>query len=227
MELNASLGHQNEDKLLLNIALFSGIIESDMLLLLQCFGIKTKSYRKGSIVVPFGTRVTSIGIVLSGSVDVFREDSAGGRFLVKKLHVNSIFSEDLVCSGVKESPFSIIAGNKCEVLFLPYEKIVSPCDKACSYHKQLVKNILKVVSENNLLLNLKIDILGKRTIREKLLTYLKTQSKNQGSSQFNVSFNRNELSEFLCVDRAAMCRELSNMRNDGLIRYSKNYFEFL
>ncbi len=212
----------------LDIELFSHINESDMMLLLQCFGIKTKDYKAGAVVVPFGSKVTSIGIVLAGEVELFREDSAGNRFKIKNLKENAIFSEDLVCSGIKESPFSVIAAKKgAEVLFIPYDKIISSCERACPYHKQLIKNILKVVAKNNLLLNLKIDLLGKRTIRDKLLTYLKTQSNEQNSQKFNIKLNRNELSEFLCVDRAAMCRELSNMKADGILNYNKNHFEFV
>jgi len=218
---------QREERVL-DIELFSHINEADMMLLLQCFGIKTKTYKNGMVVVPFASKITSIGIVLVGEVELFREDSAGNRFKIKTLKENDIFSEDLVCSEIKDSPFSVVAAKKgAEVLFIPYEKVISPCERACPYHKQLIKNILKVIAKNNLLLNLKIDLLGKRTIREKLLTYLKTQSNEQNSPKFHIDLNRNELAEFLCVDRAAMCRELSNMKTDGIINYNKNYFEFV
>lgn len=210
---------------MLNIELFSGIQESDMLSLLRCLDIQTKNYKKNSAIIQFNSKISSIGIVLDGSVEVVREDISGDIVTVGKLKENGIFGEALVCANIEKSPISVIASSKCEILFIPYEKVIAPCQNACYFHKQLVKNILKVISRKNLDLNLQIDLLGKRTTKEKLLTYLRTQMAETGNNKFFIPLNRNELAEFLCVDRSAMSRELCSLRDEGIIKFNKNYFE--
>ncbi|MDD3237125.1 MAG: Crp/Fnr family transcriptional regulator [Candidatus Gastranaerophilales bacterium] len=212
---------------MLNIPIFADINENDMLSLLRCLDIKTKSYKKGVDIIKFKSKITAVGIVLTGSVDVIKSDINGDTYRLRKLGENGIFAEDLVCSQVKESPINVVATSNCEVLFVPYEKLIAPCQKACPYHIRLVKNVLKVIADNNINLMLQFDLLGKRTIREKLLTYLRTKSHEAGTEKFEIKLNRNELAEFICVDRSAMCRELGNMRDDGLIQFEKNHFTLL
>ncbi len=212
---------------MLNIELFSGISEENMLSLLRCLDITTKSYKKNAVIIPFQTKITSIGIVLSGNIEVIREDINRDKITLAKLSENGIFAETIVCAGLEKSPVSVVAKTKCEILFIPYEKIISTCSKACSHHKRLVQNILKVIAQKNLLLSSQIDLLGKKTTREKLLTYLRTVKEEKDSKNFVIPFNRNELADFLCVDRSAMSRELCKMRDDGLIKFDKSYFELL
>lgn len=212
---------------MLNIELFSGISESDMLSLLKCLGINTKSYKKNSMIIPFETKITSIGIVLDGNIEVMREDINGNKIIISKLSVNDIFAETIVCAGIDKSPVAVMATSNCEVLFIPFEKVLSTCANTCHFHKQLIQNMLKVIAKKNILLNMQIDLLGKKTTREKLLTYLRTQMEIVKNSKFLIPYNRNELADFLCVDRSAMSRELCKMRDDGIIKFNKNYFEFL
>ena len=212
---------------MLNIELFSGISEEDMLSLLRCLGIVTKSYKKNSVIIPFETKMTAIGIVLSGNVEVIKEDINGNKIILSKLSENDIFGETIVCAGIEKSPVSVMAMSKCEILFISFDKVLGTCSNACHFHKTLVQNMLKVIAKKNLLLNTQIDLLGKKTIREKLLTYLRTVKKEKNNNKFFIPFNRNELADFLCVDRSAMSRELCKMRDDGIITFDKNYFEFL
>ncbi len=212
---------------MLNIELFSGINEEDMLSLLKCLGINTKSYKKNSVIIPFQTKMTSIGIVLSGNIEVIREDVNGNKIIISKLRENDIFGEAIVCAGIEKSPVCVMATSNAEILFIPFDKVISTCSNACRFHKQLVQNMLKVVAKKNILLNSQIDLLGKKTTREKLLTYLRTVMKDSGTNKFYIQFNRNELADFLCVDRSAMSRELCKMRDDKLIKFDKNYFEIL
>ncbi len=212
---------------MLNIELFSGISEEDMLSLLRCLGLSTKSYKKNSIIIPFETKITSIGIVLSGNVEVIKEDINGNKIILSKLSENDVFAETIVCAGVEKSPVAVMATSNCEVLFLSFEKVLSTCSNACNFHKTLVQNMVKIIAKKNLLLNSQIDLLGKKTTRDKLLTYLRTVKKENENNKFYIPFNRNELADFLCVDRSAMSRELCKMRDDGIIRFDKNYFEFL
>lgn len=212
---------------MLNIELFSGISEGDMLSLLKCLGINTKSYKKNAMIIPFETKITSIGIVLEGNIEVIKEDINGNKIIISKLSVNDIFAETIVCAGLEKSPVTVMATSKCEILFIPFEKVLSPCANTCSFHKQLIQNMLKVIAKKNILLNMQIDLLGKKTTREKLLTFLRTQMAIAKSKTFLIPYNRNELADFLCVDRSAMSRELCKMRDDGIIKFDKNHFEFL
>ncbi len=216
--------HLQPGVFMLNIELFSGIEESNMLSLLQCLGIETKKYKKNSIIIPFETKLTSIGIVLEGNVDVIKEDINGNRIIVAKLATNDIFGEAIVCAGIEKSPVTIVANSSCEILFLPFNKILTTCQKACPFHRQLVQNMLMIIAKKNIVLNSQIDLLGKKTTREKLLTYLRIAMKNSGSNIFSIPYNRNELADFLCVDRSAMSRELCKLRDDGIIKFNKNEF---
>lgn len=212
---------------MLNIELFSGINESNMLSLLKCLGINTKKYKKSSVIIPFETKITSIGIVLEGSIEVIKEDINGNKIILAKLSENGIFAENIVCAGIEKSPIKVTATSNCEILFIPFEKVLSTCTNTCHFHKQLIQNMLKVIASKNILLNLQIDLLGKKTTKEKLFTYLRTQMETAKNNRFLIPYNRNELADFLCVDRSAMSRELCKMRDDGIISFNKNYFEIL
>ena len=139
--------------------------------------------------------------------------------------MNDIFGHNIVCCGENKSPVDVIADNNCEILILPFEKVVTPCEKTCPYHIQLIKNVMKMISKRNSLLTEKIDIIGQKTTREKILTLLnayKTEEKG-----FYIPYSREEMAKFLCVDRSAMSRELCKMRDENILRFNKNYFELL
>ncbi len=212
---------------MLNIELFSGINEGDVLFLLQCIGLDTRKYKKNSIIVPFETKLTSIGIVIEGSVDVVKEDVNGNRIVVAKLSTNDIFGEAVVCAALEKTPVTVISNTDCEILFLPFEKLLHTCQKTCHFHQQVIKNLLKIIAKKNIVLNSQIDLLGKKTTREKLLTYLRTAMKNANSKLFSIPYNRNELADFLCVDRSAMSRELCRLRDEGILVFNKNEFKML
>jgi CRP-like cAMP-binding protein len=129
------------------------------------------------------------------------------------------------CAGIDRSPVTVQAAEDVEILFIDYKKIITTCPSACPFHARLIENMLKLVAKKNLMLNQKLEILSKRTTREKLLCFFDTQ---RGSSQrFTIPFNREELARYLCVDRSAMSNELCKMRDDGIIRFRKNVFDVL
>ena len=145
--------------------------------------------------------------------------------IIEKLKMNDIFGHNIICCGLDKSPVDVIAENECEVLFLPFEKVVTPCSKLCSYHLQLIKNVMKMISKRNSLLNDKIDIIGQKTTRDKILALLETY--RNGQKVFSIPYSREEMAKFLCVDRSAMSRELCRMRDEGILKFSKNHFEIL
>lgn len=210
---------------MLQIDLFEKITNTEVLELLKCIGIKTKVFKKGAVVVKTGSKIDFLCVVLDGNLTVKKIDSLGKCVIIEKLKMNDIFGHNIVCCGENKSPVEVVAENNCEVLFLPFEKVVTPCERVCSYHIQLIKNVMKMISQRNSLLTEKIDIIGQKTTREKILTLLNAyKTKEKG---FFIPYSREEMAKFLCVDRSAMSRELCRMRDEGILRFEKNYFELI
>lgn len=210
-----------------NISLFEGISSDDLTRLLSCLGIREKSYEKGETVIHEGEPVESIGLVVSGSIQIMRNDYEGNRMILSCFGSGSIFAESFVCAGVARSPVCVIASEKTGIVFLPFKKMIHSCESACSFHHQLIENMMKLLARKNLLLNAKIEIVAKRTIREKVLSYLEQEKRKNQVAQFAIPYSRNELSDFLCVDRSSLSRELAHMQSEGLITYNRNFFEIL
>jgi len=174
-----------------------------------------------------GVQVVDIGIVLSGRALALREDFWGNRTILFEIEPSDLFAEAFSCAGAATLPLSIMATETTEVLFLEYRRVVTSCTSACAFHSKLIQNMLQIVAKNNLALLEKIEHITKRTTRKKLLSYLSEQARIKGSSAFEIPFNRQELADYLAVERSAMSVELSNMKDSGLLRYRKNRFELL
>ncbi len=210
---------------MLDIDLFENIEDNEILELLKCIGIRTKTFKKNSAIVKAGSRIDFLGVILSGNACIFKNDGSENKIILEELKINDIFGHNIVCLGENISPVNINALNECEILFLPFEKVITPCEKICSYHLQIIKNIMKMISKRNSLLNNKIDIIGKKTTRDKILAFLH-KYKNDGKV-FSIPYSREEMAKFLCVDRSAMSRELCKMRDEGILKFNKNHFELL
>ncbi len=210
---------------MLQIDLFENVQNNEVLELLKCIGIKTKVFRKNAFILKAGSKIDYLAVILGGNALMSKTDSFGKKTIIEKLKMNDIFGHNIVCCGLDKSPVDVIAENECEVLFLPFEKVVTPCSKLCSYHLQLIKNVMKMISKRNSLLNDKIDIIGQKTTRDKILALLETY--RNGQKVFSIPYSREEMAKFLCVDRSAMSRELCRMRDEGILKFSKNHFEIL
>lgn len=207
--------------------IFKGIEVNNLKNILNCLSARVTSYKKNDIILSAGDEVSFVGVVLSGRIKISREDMDGNSNILAVIGYNEIFAETLACAGVKESPITAVAEDDCRVLFLNYKKIVSSCKNACAFHSRLIENMLDIIAKKNLMLNQKIEIISKRTIREKLLTFLEIQRKHSNSKKFKIPYNREVLADYLCVDRSAMSRELGKMRDEGLIEYRKDEFEIV
>ena len=205
--------------------LFEGIAFSDFESMLTCMSAKTVFYRKNDVILLSGDTVNFVGLVLSGSIQVLKEDIDGHVMLLNELGVSEIFGEVFACAGIDHSPVTVRAKEDAEILFIDYRKIIVSCTTACPFHTKLIENMLKLIAVKSLTLNQRIEILSRRTTREKLLTFFDMQ--RGMAKKFTIPYNREELAQYLCVDRSAMSNELSKMRDDGLIRYNRNEFEFL
>lgn len=216
---------KNYYNLLKTVNLFEGIDESQLDSLLGCLGAKTQEYNKNEIIILAESKVTSVGIILSGSAQIVKEDIMGNRTIMSELSEGDMFAEAFACANVGKIPVTVLTTTGCMVLFIQINRIVTTCNSACNFHTTLVKNMLQVIAQKNILLNNRMDILSQRTTREKLITYLAMQMKKHRKNKFRIPFSRDELADFLCVNRSALSRELSNMRDENLLTYNKNEFE--
>ena len=205
--------------------LFSGIVYSDFDGMLKCLSAKIVKFDKEAVILLSGDTVNFVGLILSGSVKVIKEDINGHLLILSMLDVSDIFGEVFACAGVDHSPVTVQAVEATEIMFIDYRRIITTCASVCKFHARLIENMLKLIAVKNLMLNRKIEILSKRTTREKLLAFF--DAERGMAKKFTIPYNREELAAYLCVDRSAMSNELCKMRNDGLIKFYKNSFEIL
>jgi CRP-like cAMP-binding protein len=208
-----------------NNPLFQKIAYCDFEHLLNCLSAKTACYKKDEVILLSGDTISFVGLILSGAIRIIKEDFNGNITIHTELSVSDLFGEVFACAGIFQSPVTVQAVEDTEILFIDYKKIITSCAAACPFHARLIENMLKLIAKKNLMLNNKIEILSRRTTREKLQCFFDLQRDN--AKEFNIPFNREELAHYLCVDRSAMSNELCKMRDEGLIKFQKNKFEIL
>ncbi len=210
-----------------SVDLFRDIKECELKSLLTCLSPNSIHYEKGQTIMFSGESIHRFGIVLSGQVQVVQDDYYGNRSILANIGTGNLFGESFAFADIDSLPISAITATESVLMFIDCRKITSPCANACSFHKRLIQNMLRIVSMKNILLTQKMEFISKRTTREKLLAYLSAQAKKAGSNHFCIPFNRQELADYLFVERSAMSAELSKLRNDGVLKYHKNQFELL
>ncbi len=213
--------------LLQNNRLFLDIKESDIPGMLKCLGSRKQSYPKEDFIFLAGQSAPAVGILITGKAQVIKENMLGDSMIIGNLEAGDMFGETFACMGQKVMPVSVIALEPCEVLLLDVARIVHTCQSACPFHQQLVTNLLRIMAQKNAMLNRKMSFITHKTIRSRLEAYFYDQMEQSGSYRFAVPFNRNELADYLCVDRSAMCRELSRMKEEGVLDYSGKSFHWL
>lgn len=204
--------------------LFQGIAPQDRKAILHCMGYFVKTFPKGSIIGFENDTVRHIGIVLSGTVDMVKEDLWGNRTMLVRMHRDQVFGETFACGEDRSALVTFQVSETAEILFMPFCRIMRSCAMSCEFHHQLTENMVTIMANKNRELMRKVEVVTKRTIREKLLAYLSIQGQMKGSVYFEIPLGRSELAEYLCVDRSAMTRELAKMKEEGLIDYDKNSF---
>ena len=208
-------------------ALFNNFDLTDLESILKCLSAKVDYYKKKDIILLQGEHVNFVGIVLSGSIEIIKEDIEGNINILAHLGINDIFAEAFACADIYECPVTVQAIEDCEILFIDCKRIIKTCHKACIFHSSLIENMLSLIAKKNITLNQKIEILSKRTTREKLLAFFNTHIQMTHSKKISIPYNREGLANYLCVDRSALSRELCNMRDEGLIKFVKNEFEIV
>ena len=207
--------------------LFDGIEMEDLGAMLGCIGGRTVTARKGQPIFREGDPATQVGMVLSGAVQMIREDYYGNRSIVAHIGPAELFGETYACAGMEALPISVVADEDCQVLLMDCRRITTTCCSACTFHNRINFNLLKLVAMKNLVFDQKIQVTSKRTTREKLLTYLLDQAKLQGSNAFTIPFDRQELADYLEVDRSGLSAEISKLRREGILESEKNHFVIL
>jgi len=207
-----------------NVSLFEGIRGDELSSLLSCLSVRVRSYVKGDCIIREGDPVDSLGIILSGFVQIVKNDYDGNRMIQSSFGTGALFAESFVCAGLERIPVSVIAAENSEILFIPFKKLMHTCEASCSFHQLLVENMMKVIARKNLMLSMKIEIASKRTTREKVLAYLGQEKLKAGQPGFCIPYSRIEMADFLCVDRCALSRELGRMQDEGLIEFDGNAF---
>ncbi len=207
--------------------IFTQIRQEDLRPMLACIGGYTRQFEKGTQISIAEEPAPSVGVVLSGSVQMRKEDIWGSQSLLAVSHPGELFGESFVCAGKPELSVSFFAPEETQVLYLPFHRVMHSCSHACQFHHQLIENMMTMVAVKNIKLMDKLEITSKKTLRERILTYLSAEAQKSGSKYITLTMNRNELADYLCADRSALSRELSNMKKDGLLDYDRNTFSLL
>lgn len=207
--------------ILQSVELFATIEQDDLDTMLGCLDAKLAYAKKDEIVLLSGQRPEHVGIVMSGQLHIVKEDAEGNRILVAGLQPGEIFAEALCAAGVGESPVTVLADTDSAILRLRFDRVIHPCGQACEFHGKLVENLLGLIARKNLLLQSRMEIMAIRSVREKVLRYLGSFAMPKGE-KITIPFNREELADYLCVERSALSHTLSRMKQDGLLEYRKN-----
>lgn len=204
--------------------LFSGVSDTEISAMLNCLQAKLLTFQKGDYVFREGERIDNITVLVKGKLLVQHDDFWGNRNIVNVIRVGEMFGEAYVAPESGSLLNDVIAEEDSAVIFFDVRRILTVCSTACRFHSMVIQNLFFAISEKNRKLVQKIGHMSKRSTRSKLLSYLSEEAKRQNSSHFTIPFTRQQLADFLCVDRSAMSNELCKMRDEGLLQFDKNQF---
>lgn len=205
-------------------SLFSGVSEEELAAMLSCLDTRIEAFPKEAFVLCTGDTVESIGIVLSGSVLVIQEDIWGNRNILSKAGPAQTFAAAFACAPGSILNVSVIADTPTTVLFLNVKRILHVCPSACSHHSRIIRNLLTDLAEKNLRFSEKLTHMGQRTTRAKLMSYFSAEAQRLGTYEFDIPFSRQQLADYLAVERSGLSLELGKMRDEGLLDFHKNHF---
>jgi len=214
-------------KVLRKCPLFSTIEDGSLLRMLVCLGAKVEFFDKKYTILGEGTPAKYIGIVLSGSAQIAQVDYFGNRSILSEIGPSEVFAEAFACAEINELPVSVIANEPSEIMLIDCSHILHTCQNHCGFHQQLIYNLMKDLAANTLLFHQRIEITSKRSTRDKLMTYLLMQAKKVDSNSFDIPFDRQELADYLEVDRSGLSAEIGKLKKEGVIDSYKNHFVLL
>ena len=207
--------------------LFRDIAPQELTRVLECLDAKIYSFDKGEAVFNEGDPANDIGVVLTGRLQIVRTDFFGNRSIIASLGPRELFGESFACADVKSIPVDVVAAEDSEVLLIDCLRITHSCSSACEFHQQLIYNLLKIVATKNLAFHQKTEITSRRTTQEKLMAYLLLQAKKNNSTFFEIPYNRQELADYLGVERSGLSVSISRLCRQGVIEADKKKFRIL
>ena len=214
---------RGRSQILRNTGLFEGIEDDEMETMLKCLGAFTRRYAKDEFLFRRGDRTECLGVVLTGNVRVVREDWWGNRTVLGDVGAGMPLCTEYACTS-DPLDISIVANEPTEVMFLDVGRAANVCNSSCEFHNRLVKNLMRNLAGTSMVMNRRLDQLAKRSTREKICAFLSDQARAAGSSDFMIGMNRQEMADYLGVDRSAMSTELGKMQREGVIEFQKNHF---
>jgi len=204
--------------------LFRDISPEELRSMLACLGAETRQFPRDGVIFRAGDTVRSIGLVLSGSVSIENDDVWGNKSILDRVRPGQVFAETYACVPGEPLMIRVVAAEPSEILFLDTGRVLQTCSSACTFHSRLIRNLLAIASQKNLNLSRRIFHTSSKSIRGRVLSYLSFQATQQGSRTFEIPFNRQQLADYLSVDRSALSNELSKMQRDGLLQVERSRF---
>ena len=205
--------------------LFSGVSEQELEAMLACLRPETKDYPKDAFVLRAGDTAEAVGLVLSGTILMLQEDVWGNRNILSKAGPGQIFAAAYACAPGSVLNVSVLAETPVTVLFLNVGRVLTLCPAACAHHSRIIRNLLGELAGKNLRLEEKLTHMGQRTTRAKIMSYLSAEAQRLGTYELDIPFSRQQLADYLGVERSGLSLELGKMKQDGLLEFHKNHFE--
>ena len=204
--------------------LFSGVSEAELTAMLACLKAEKKDFPKEAFVLRAGDTAESIGLVLTGTVPVIQEDIWGNRNILSQAGPGQTFAVAYACAPGSRLNMSVVAETPITVLFLNVKRILTVCPSACSYHNRIIRNLLGELAGKNLQFSEKLTHVGQRSTRSKIMSYLSAEAQRLGTYELDIPFSRQQLADYLGVERSGLSQELGKMKKDGLLDYRKSHF---
>ncbi len=200
-----------------NTPLLFGVSVEECALMEQCFGVFSQCYEVDDTVYDFGDGRNMVGVITAGTAEVERIDERGGRTILEHLEVGSVFGELLMFDRANDDSITVVCTRPCCVSFVPAASLLKRCEKACAHHTRVVENMFRLVTDKASALSERVEVLSRRSIREKLLRYFTLQASKRGEDSFELPFSLSALADYISTDRSAMMRELKKMRDEELV----------
>lgn len=201
--------------------LFESINESDIENIIDCLEAKEKKYSKGNYIYRLGDSISTLNMVVEGEIHIVKEDYWGNVSILTEIGVGELFGETYACLKNIPLQVNVVAVKDCTVIEFDINKVINICE----FYSRIIQNLLFVLASKNFMLTNKLEAMSQRSTRNKVMTYLSQQSSKNDKKEFDIPFNRQQLADYLAVDRSALSKEISRLRDEGILEFNKNHFE--
>ncbi|MCI8679386.1 MAG: Crp/Fnr family transcriptional regulator [Oscillospiraceae bacterium] len=200
-----------------SLALFYDITDQEVEAMIQCFRMRRCRFHPGQIICTYGESAGEVGVLVSGEAELVRLDYAGNRTILERLETGGVFGESLAFTPTLGDCVEVVSAAGSEVLFMEYSHIMKRCENACAHHSKLVQNMFRLVAEQTRRLSQRVEVLSRRSIRDKLMCWFQLRRLAAGADSFTLPFTLSALADYISADRSAMMRELKRMKEEGLV----------